>query len=374
MAPLPLSDVDLPSFITSSPLAHVVLGNPLYLWVAALGALLVAVLVASILLRVGTRLLRRLADHTSTRIDDALVDTIGATRLWLIAIVLAYPAAGMLTLGKATRHALYDLAVVAFFLQFGLWGARLLHTWIAEARRRARDHDPAALSSFGAISFLARAALWSVIALLALDNLGINVSALVAGLGIGGIAIGLALQNILGDLFASLSIVLDKPFAVGDFIIIDNFMGTVENIGVKTTRLRSLDGELLVFSNGDLTKSRLRNYKQMAQRRILFGFGVRYDTTAEQLEAIPGMVREIVEGLENTRFDRAHFKAFGGSSLDFEVVFWMLKPDYNLYMDAQQAINLALFRRLADAGIGFAFPSQSIYFETPMRVENAPAG
>ena len=357
------------SWITSSPLAHVVLGNPLYLWAAALGALLVAVLIASILLRIGKRLLRRLADHTQTRIDDALVEMIGATRLWLISLALAYPAAQMLTLGGALRHAIYDVTVIAFFVQFGLWAARLLHTWIANARQRARDHDPAALSSFGAISFIARAALWSVVALLVLDNLGINVSALVAGLGIGGIAIGLALQNILGDLFASLSIVLDKPFAVGDFIIIDNYMGTVENIGVKTTRLRSLDGELLVFSNGDLTKSRLRNYKQMARRRVLFGFGVRYDTTAEQLEAIPGMVREIIEGLPDTKFDRAHFKAFGASSLDFEVVFWMLKPDYNLYMDAQQAINLALFRRFADNGIGFAFPSQSIYFETPLPLE-----
>lgn len=359
--------------VKSSALGHVVLGNPLYLWIAAFGTLLFGILAAIILLRIGARLLRRLADRTATRVGRALAETVSATWPWLLALTIAEPASQMLELASVLRRAIHDVAITALFLQVGLWGARLVQTLIADARARTRETNPAALSSFGAIGFIVRVALWSVITLLVLDNLGVNVSALVAGLGIGGIAIGLALQNILGDLFSSISIMLDKPFAVGDFITIDDFMGTVENIGVKTTRIRSLGGELLVLSNGDLTKSRLRNFKHMNERRVLFGFGVRYDTPAEKLESIPVVLREIIGAQGKTRFERAHFKAFGGSSLDFEVVFWMLDPDYGLYMDAQQAINLALLRRFADEGIGFAFPSQSIYFETPLDVRRPAA-
>jgi small-conductance mechanosensitive channel len=184
---------------------------------------------------------------------------------------------------------------------------------------------------------------------------------LIAGLGVGGIAVALAAQNILGDLFASLSIVVDKPFVVGDFIVIDDFLGTVDRIGLKTTRLRSLSGEQLIFSNADLLKSRIRNYRFMRERRIVFSFGVEYETPLPALETIPGTVREIIEAQERTRFDRAHFKSYGASALDFEVVYYVLVPEFNTYMDIQQAINFELFRRFADAGIGFAYPTQKLY-------------
>jgi small-conductance mechanosensitive channel len=346
----------------------VVFGNPLDRWVLALAIVALTSLLASLLLRIGTRLLRRLAARTQSRVDDALIAALAATRLWLVALVAADPAAHTLELPDGAVRAVHDVAVVAFFLQVGLWAACLIEIWISGTRKHARETNPAALTSFGAISFIVRVAAWALVALLAFENLGVNVSALVAGLGIGGIAIGLALQNILGDLFASLSIVLDKPFVVGDFIIVDDFMGTVDSIGVKTTRVRSLGGELLVFANGDLTRSRLRNYKRMAERRVLFGFGVRYETTPEQIEAIPGIIREIIQAQPNTRFERAHFKGFGASSLDFEVVYWVLTPDYNPYMDIQQAINLALMRRLAERHVDFAFPSQTLYFDKPLRV------
>ncbi|HEV7226556.1 MAG TPA: mechanosensitive ion channel family protein, partial [Pirellulales bacterium] len=186
-------------------------------------------------------------------------------------------------------------------------------------------------------------------------------SALVAGLGVGGIAIALAAQNVLGDLFASLSIVLDRPFILGDFIAVGDFSGAVEHIGLKTTRLRSLSGEQLVFSNADLLQSRIRNYKRMYERRIQFTFGVAYGTSRDQLTAIPGMIREAIAAHEKTRFDRAHFKSFGDSALIFEAVYYVLSPDYNLYMDIQQAINLTLLQGFAAAGIDFAFPTQTIY-------------
>jgi small-conductance mechanosensitive channel len=210
-----------------------------------------------------------------------------------------------------------------------------------------------------------------VILLLMLDNLGINVTALVAGLGVGGIAVALAVQNILGDLFASLSIVLDKPFVIGDSITVDSYSGTVEHVGLKTTRIRSLGGEQLVFSNSDLLKARLRNFKHMQERRIVFSVGVLYQTPADKLEKIPALVKEIIEKAPRVRFDRAHLRDLGDSALIFEIVYWVLDPTYARYMDAQQSINLGLIRCFADEGIGFAYPSQSLFIEGPVRVETA---
>lgn len=349
-------------------LSYKLLGNSLIAWLQAAGIIVLAVLLVYLIKRIALRMLKRLTQRTQTRWDDALIEALETTRLWLVALAALWPASNPLGMSAATRNLVHDVAIIAFFLQLGLWGGSLLHYWITHTRQHARERDPAALTSLGAVSFIARVALWAMVALLAMDNIGINVSALVAGLGVGGIAIGLAVQNILGDLFASLSIVLDKPFMVGDFVVIDSFAGTVENIGVKTTRLRSLDGELLVFANGDLVKSRLRNYKQMQQRRVLFTLGVTYDTSADQLQAIPQMLREVIEAQPDTRFDRAHFKEFGGSSLDFEIVYWMLTPDYVRRMDTQQAINLELVRRFGEAGIEFAFPSRTLYFGQPLQV------
>jgi small-conductance mechanosensitive channel len=203
--------------------------------------------------------------------------------------------------------------------------------------------------------------LWAVVALLALDNMGFDITALVAGLGVAGIAVGLAVQNILGDLFASLSIVLDKPFVIGDFIVVDNLPGTVERIGIKTTRVRSLSGEQLVFSNADLLKSRIRNYRRMTERRVVFSVGVTYETGEEKLGTIPGILRGIVEAQGNVRFDRAHFQSFGDSALVFEVVYYILTPDYSRYMDIQQEINFAIHRRFTAEGISFAYPTRTLW-------------
>jgi small-conductance mechanosensitive channel len=207
-----------------------------------------------------------------------------------------------------------------------------------------------------------RLAVWSAALLLMLDNLGVDVTALVAGLGVGGIAVALAVQNILGDLFASLSIALDKPFVIGDFVIVGDFMGTIERVGLTTTRIRSLSGEQLVFSNSDLLASRIRNYKRMQERRVAFSVGVTYQTSPDTLEAIPGMIRELIENQQTTRFDRAHFKAFGDSAYLFEIVYYVLDPDYNRFMDTQQAINLGICRRFAEHGIEFAYPTRTVHF------------
>jgi small-conductance mechanosensitive channel len=170
-------------------------------------------------------------------------------------------------------------------------------------------------------------------------------------------------QNILSDLFASLSITLDKPFVLGDFIIVDDLLGTVEHIGLKTTRIRSLSGEQLIFSNNDLLKSRIHNYKRMAERRVPFTIGVTYQTPPEKLRKVPDMFKKLLEQFDDVHFDRAHFKSYGSYSLNFEFVYYVHTPDYNRYMDIQQALNLGLYDGFAAEGIEFAYPTQTLYMD-----------
>lgn len=350
-------------------------GNDVLAWLRAAAWIVGAVAVMKIILPLVIRRISKWAVSTSTRWDDALVQALRAVRWYLIALVALHPASQELVLRANTERWMSGIATVAFFLQLGLCASAFISGWIVNVRQDSLQKDPSTTSALSILSFIGRVVAWAVLLLLLLDNLGFDVNALVAGLGIGGIAIGLALQNILGDLFASLSIVLDKPFQVGDFVVIDDFSGSVENIGLKTTRLRSLSGEVLVFSNGDLTKSRLRNYKLMKERRIPFTFGLTFDATPEQLEQVPGVVKKVVDTQEQARFDRAHFTGFGGSSLDFEVVYWMLTPDYAAYRDVQQAINLGLMREFAALGVDFAFPTRTLMWgkQGPIAVALAKA-
>lgn len=343
--------------------------NSLRAWLVALVITLGIGLTITLFKRLAIRRLSKVARRSSTKIDDAVVNALQNTRLWLVYVVALYLGIQDLTLPSQVVHVIGVLATLAAFIQLGFWLSALLKFWIDNARERAMSTDASAASSLSALSFVGRVILWAVILLVVLDNLGVNVTTLVASLGVGGIAIGFALQSILGDLFASLSIILDKPFVIGDFIIADAFVGTVENIGIKTTRVRSLGGELLIFSNSDLIKSRLRNYRHMQQRRIVFSFGVLYNTPVDKIERIAKMVQDIIDAQETVRFDRAHFKAFGAYSLEFEVVYWMLTPDYTIYMDTQQRINLAMMRDFEQAGIGFALSSRTLYHDGPIRVE-----
>ena len=345
------------------------LGNPLQDWLAALGIALAINVVVGLFKWTIVHRLAKVATRSSHAFDDALVEIARRTRQWLILGVTLFVASHYLELPARAESVLRVTATVAAFLQLGLWAGAGLDFWLNRYRQRTLQTDAGAATSLAALSFVGRVLLWAFVLLLALDNLGVDVTALVAGLGVGGIAVALAVQNILGDLFASLSIVMDKPFVIGDFIVIDDYSGTVEHVGLKTTRIRSISGEQLIFSNSDLLKARLRNYKRMQERRIVFSFGVLYQTSPQQLQQIPGIVRGIIEAQERARFDRAHFSRFGESSLDFEVVYWMKEPDYGRYMDTQQAINLALFQAFAEAKIGFAYPSRSIYIENPLRVE-----
>jgi small-conductance mechanosensitive channel len=313
---------------------------------------------------INTRL-RALTARTRLPWDDVLVEMLGRTYTWTLLLVSLLLAAQSLSLPEALEARMSQAVMALIFLQLGFW----LSTGVAFAlQRRARAHEAAdegaSATALAVAGFTLRLALWSIILILILDQLGFNVTTLIASLGVGGVAVALAVQNILGDLFASLSIALDKPFVIGDFIIVGDVVGTVEHVGLKTTRIRALSGEQIVVANGDLLSSRIHNYKRLQERRIVFRFGVLYDTDPDTLEAIPQMIRRIIEATADTRFDRAHFTAFGDSSLDFEVVYHMLTADYAAYMDAQQRINLAMVRQFAEAGIGFAFPTRTLHLET----------
>ena len=337
--------------------------NALADWVFALALGVAVFLALRLAVTVLTRHLDRLSRKTGNTADDLMVAALKGTRHWLLALVAVWAGARLLELGAAQVYA-DRLLFFAVALQAALWLNRAVSAYIEFYTLAKKETDPGAISAVQGLSYVARVFIWSVALLLVIDNLGYDVTALVAGLGIGGVAIALAVQNILGDLFASLSIVLDKPFVIGDFLIVGDLLGSVEKIGLKTTRVRSLSGEQLIFANSDLLNSRIRNFKRMYERRVPFTFGVVYQTTPEQLEAIPKMVREIIEGMENVRFDRAHFKGFGESAYDFEVVYYVGSPDYNVYMDIQQAINLAICRGFRDRGIEFAYPTRTLYLHS----------
>ncbi|MEN8719867.1 MAG: mechanosensitive ion channel family protein [Oceanococcaceae bacterium] len=337
-------------------------GSPLQAWLTALGIALSINVVIGAIKWLAVKRIAAIAARTSTSIDDALVQAIQRTRQTLVFLVTLYIGSRYLdALPSNVDATLRTVATLSAFLQIGLWFSAMLEFWLNRSRARALQSDGGAATTLGVMRFVGMLVLWSVLVLLALDNIGVDVTALIAGLGIGGIAVALALQNVLGDLFASLAIALDRPFVIGDFVIIDDYLGTIENVGLKTTRIRSLGGEQLVFANSDLLNSRVRNFKRMQERRIVFHFGVLYDTPADTLEQIPRVCRTIVEQQEPVRFDRAHFKGFGDSSYDFEVVYWMLDPDFGKYMDTQQTINLALVRAFADMNVDFAYPTRTLH-------------
>lgn len=349
----------------------ILLGNSLLAWVTALGAALAINLAVGVVKWAAIDRLSKMADKTGTSLDDALITVVRRTHQGLVLLVSLYIGTRYLALPGKAVEALKIVATVAAFMQIGLWASAAFNFWIDRYRKRAVAADISAATSLGAITFVGRVVVWAIVLLVALDNLGVNVTALVAGLGVGGIAVALAVQNILGDLFASLSIVIDKPFVVGDFIIVDDYLGTVEYVGLKTTRIRSLGGEQIVFSNSDLLAARVRNYKRMYERRVVFAFGVVYQTIPDKVEKATKLVREIIEQQPLARFDRAHFFKFGDSSLDFEVVYWMKDPDYNKYMDTQQAICLAMMRAFAADNISFAYPTRTLFVEGAVNVDNA---
>ncbi len=337
-------------------------------------ALAAAALLYFVLASVRDRLVKLLSRNDERRAAwRSILATILANTWRLSFVVLAAAlAAAILGLSSEWLRAIVGATLI---VQVGLWLGSFLREIVGQyAEQRATDRSAVA-NAMSVVRILINVGVWSVVALVLLANLGIDITALVAGLGIGGIAIGLAAQTIFADLFASLSIILDRPFVRGDFIIFGEHMGTIERIGIKTTRIRSLSGEQIVVSNANLLQATIRNYQLLRERRVLFSLGVVYRTPVDQVEEIPQIIRAAIAGSDKTRFDRCHFKAFGDSSLNFETVYYVLDADYNVFMDVQHGINLAIMREFEARKIDFAFPTRTVVLESavqPNGVGGAP--
>lgn len=331
-------------------------------WTDVLPAVLAAALTV-VVIRFGLRLLirrlRALSERTRTSVDDAVVQVLEQTNMALVWIVGLLVGLTVLPLDDRWHGRVSQLWFAVVALQIGLWCQQAL-SQVLVAQQRRHSHTTALSASATLLSWGLRGALWVVVVLAVLSNMGVNITAFVASLGIGGIALALAVQNILGDLFASLAIAVDKPFEVGDSITVGDVTGTVERVGLKTTRIRSLGGEQIVMSNAELLKRTVANFKRLQTRRVAFTFGVTYDTPADQVAAVPPLIQAIVKADPQLEFGRAHFKGFGDSALEFEVVYRVKDPDYDVYMDRQQALYLAVMRALQQRGIRFAFPTQTL--------------
>ncbi|MEW5873006.1 MAG: mechanosensitive ion channel family protein [Chloroflexota bacterium] len=342
------------------------LGNSLVGWLVAAGVAVLSYLGLLVLRSLLTRRLGRLAAHTATAVDDFALEVLRRTRSLFLLVLAVFIGAQLLALPPRAMDFLRLATIVAALLQAALWGLALIDH-LVQRRLQAEAHESgfsADKTTLGALGMLGKVILWSVVILLILENVtGIEINALIASLGVTGIAVALAVQNILGDLFASLSIALDKPFVIGDSIQVGEFSGTVEHIGLKSTRLRSFDGEQVIFANSDLLGSRIRNYQRMQRRRVVFTLGVSDKTPVEKLHRIPDMVQEIVAAQSEVTFDRAHFKQFGDFALDFECAYFVETPDLRVHMDARQAINLAIFQRFEQEGIQLAYPTQTVYLD-----------
>jgi small-conductance mechanosensitive channel len=339
--------------------------NSLQSWLIAAVVAVVVLLLAGIFRLILIKQLIRLEKGNEVPLWPILLAVVRRTK-WLFLFIFAlFIGLLFIEIPTSSRRIINSIVIVSLVIQIGLWAAIALKVMIEQYRQKQLEKDPASITTLNLLNFIGRITIWSIVLLLVLDNLGFNITTLVAGLGVGGIAVALAMQTILGDLFASLSIVLDKPFVVGDFLVVGDLLGSVEYVGLKTTRLRSLSGEQLIFSNSDLLKSRIRNFGRMYERRVQFDIGVTYQTPREKLIKIPEIIRQAVEKQDKTRFDRSHFKEYGDFALIFESVYYVIGADYNLYMDIQQSINLHVHERFEQEGIEFAYPTQTLFIQKP---------
>lgn len=311
------------------------------------------------------RQVKKLATKTKGEFDDVIVSSIENIRVWVYTIVALYASVQFFALPEIVERIFAGvfyftvvwqvIEIISCFVDF------MTSHYLEKDEDGDGIIDPNSATASNMVTLLARIVLWSLGTLLVLSNIGIEVTSLIAGLGIGGVAVAFALQGVLGDLFASFSLYFDKPFRIGDYIVIGSDSGTVEKIGIKTTRIRTLQGEELVVSNTELTTARVQNFKKMQERRVVANFGVTYETPQEKVHQIPDVVKQIFDALDGGRLDRVHFTAFGDSALIFEVVYYVESADYVDYLNIQQGFNFDLMKRFAEMSVDFAYPTQTIY-------------
>jgi len=305
---------------------------------------------------------------TSTSRNPTLIRLIGylignTTQILFFAVALDV-AQESLTLPDRVQRIVSNTVMILILIQVGLWAGRSVRFYL-EMKDRERGADRVFSGSLDIINFVSRMLIWSLLFLVGLSNLGVNITALLAGLGVGGVAVALALQNVLGDLFASLSIALDKPFVIGDNLTIDTFIGKVEHIGIKTTRLRSVGGEQIILSNADILKSRVRNFGRLSEQRILATIRVKFDTPADKLKALPQLLENVVREHSQARFERCHLITLGESAFQFELSYFVQQPAVNPILDLQQSVNFRIIDELRRLNLEFAYPVQLAFLDRP---------
>lgn len=332
-------------------------------WMAiAIIALAVAIIVSTSL-RFLSAHLRTFAAKTNSVWDDVIIDLIDELKTWVVFVWAFYLFPRSFPISESSQRILLFVMVLTSIFQIGQWGLHLIKNWRINVLDHKIKKDPSSAAALGLLTTVIQTVFLTILALIGLSNLGVNITALVAGLGVGGIAVALAAQNILGDLLASLSIVLDKPFEVGDAITAGDSKGVVERIGIKTTRIRSFTGEELVVPNKTLVESRIQNFKQMWERQVKHTFGLVYSTSPAKLEQIPIWIKDIIGQQNKLRFDRCHLIGFGAYSIDFELIYFALDRDLKVHMDLQEKILLEIFKKFSQEKVDFAYPTQSLLIE-----------
>jgi small-conductance mechanosensitive channel len=334
-------------------------------WASILVVVLFTVVVMSTIKRFVMRRITALSEeHEDLEWLNYVEAMFGRPKPFLYLAVGLFAGITAFPVGEEIAEKTMSVVQVCVILQLGVWVSGAANLLMLRFKAAAED-DPAQITALSAVDFVLNVVVWSMVALLALANLGFDITALVASLGIGGVALALASQSILGDLLAFFSIIVDKPFLKGDFVVVGAFSGSIEHIGIKTTRIRSLHGEQVIFSNQDLLQSRIRNFKRMENRRVVVEFGVAYNTPLDDLEAIPEIVAGVVEGLTSddapVDYDRTNLTDFGESSLQWETVYSVLSPDFRVHMDIRQAVILGVLRELRARDVEIAFPTQTVH-------------
>ena len=335
-------------------------GNRVLDYLICIGLLLGGFIIIKIFRFIVIKNLKKLTEKTTTTLDDFIVGVIQRIAVPLAYFGILYLSINTLILDPLLKK-IIDIVLMAVITIFTARLVLILTEHGFDVYWKKRGKEISLERSLSGILRVIKLVVWGLAITFFLDNLGFKISAVIAGLGIGGVAVALAAQAVLGDLFSYFAIIFDRPFEVGDFIIIGEFLGSIEHIGIKTTRIRSLGGEQLIFSNTDLTNSRVRNYKRMEKRRVVFKLGVTYQTPLEKLQETPGIIENVIKNVKDTIFDRAHFFEYGDFNLVIEVVYYVLSSDYNKYMDTQQEINFAIKKEFEKRKIEFAYPTQTLY-------------
>jgi len=337
------------------------LNNNLQNILEAIAVFIILIFVFKIFQKIILKKLEKLAQKTKTDIDDTLIQIFRSIKPPFYSFIAFYLAMQFLLIGEMIQKIINVVLIIWVVFQV-IFSFQVLIDYLIK-KNQLKEKSKETQTAFILLGKIAKGISWAIGVLLILSNLGVNISSLIAGLGVGGIAVALALQNILGDLFSSFTIYFDKPFVVGDFIVTGEHAGIVKKIGLKTTRIQALQGEEIIISNNELTSARIQNFKKLKERRVVFKFGVIYETSTEKIKRIPGIIKKIIESVDKASFSRSHFVQFDDSALSFEAVYYVKSEDYNVYRNVHQEILFKIKQNFEEEKISMAYPTQTLYLK-----------